>query len=134
MNREKKITTRVSYGNALAALGEKKEAIALMRTIPGMTIISPTDDVEAKAAVEAAILTSAMKTGKVVTVEEHSVIGGLGSAVADVVSAKNAAKVLKIGVQDIFGQSGSGMELIKEYGLNSESIFKKIKDFLSDSE
>lgn len=105
-----------------------------MRTIPGMTIISPADDVEAKAAVEAAILTSAMKTGKVVTVEEHSVIGGLGSAVADVVSAKNAAKVLKIGVQDIFGQSGSGMELIKEYGLNSESIFKKIKDFLSDSE
>lgn len=192
------------------------EDIALMRTIPGMTIISPADDVEAKAAVEAAyhhqgpvylrfgrmpvpvinevpdykfelgkavllkegtdvsivatglcvaealeaaeelekeginaevinihtikpldegvILTSAKKTGKVVTVEEHSVIGGLGSAVADVISAKNAAKVLKIGVQDIFGQSGSGAELIKEYGLDSESILKKIKGFLCDKE
>lgn len=192
------------------------EDIALMRTIPGMTVISPADDVEAKAAVEAAyhhqgpvylrfgrmpvpvinevpdykfelgkavllkegtdvsivatglcvaealeaaeeleeeginaevinihtikpldegvILTSAKKTGKVVTVEEHSVIGGLGSAVADVISAKNAAKVLKIGVQDIFGQSGSGAELIKEYGLDSESILKKIKGFLCDKE
>ena len=192
------------------------EDIALMRTIPGMTIISPADDVEAKAAVEAAyhhqgpvylrfgrmpvpvinevpdykfelgkavllkegtdvsivatglcvaealeaaeelekeginaevinihtikpldeaaILTSAKKTGKVVTVEEHSVIGGLGSAVADVISAKNAAKVLKIGVQDIFGQSGSGAELIKEYGLDSESILKKIKGFLCEKE
>lgn len=192
------------------------EDIALMRTIPGMTVISPVDDVEAKAAVEAAyhhqgpvylrfgrmpvpvinevpdykfelgkavllkegtdvsivatglcvaealeaaeelekeginaevinihtikpldeaaILTSAKKTGKVVTVEEHTVIGGLGSAVADVISAKNAAKVLKIGVQDIFGQSGSGAELIKEYGLDSESILKKIKGFLCDKE
>ena len=192
------------------------EDIALMRTIPGMTVISPADDVEAKAAVEAAyhhqgpvylrfgrmpvpvinevpdykfelgkavllkegtdvsivatglcvaealeaaeelekeginaevinihtikpldeaaILTSAKKTGKVVTVEEHSVIGGLGSAVADVISAKNAAKVLKIGVQDIFGQSGSGAELIKEYGLDSESILKKIKGFLCEKE
>ena len=81
---------------------------------------------------EEAILQSAFKTKRVITIEEHSVIGGLGSAVADVISAKNAARVLKIGVEDIFGQSGSGRELIKEYGLDSESIQEKAKNFLKE--
>ena len=188
------------------------EDIALMRTIPGMVVINPSDDVEAKAAVEAAyehqgpvylrfgrlavpvindnpdyrfelgkavtlregtdvtiiatglpvseslaaaeklaadgisaevinihtikpldeeaVLEAARKTGKVVTVEEHSVIGGLGSAVCDVIAREAAAKVLKIGINDTFGESGPAVELIKKYGLDSDSIYTKVKEFL----
>ena len=188
------------------------EDIALMRTIPGMVVINPSDDVEAKAAVvaayehqgpvylrfgrlavpvindyegykfeigkaitlregkdvtiiasgltvaesleaakmlaedgidagvinmhtikpldEAAVLEAANKTGKIVTVEEHSVIGGLGSAVCDVVAAAQAAKVMKIGIYDVFGESGPAAQLIKKYGLDAESIYKKVKEFV----
>ncbi len=187
------------------------EDIALMRTIPGMTVIVPSDDVEAKAAVKAAyehqgpcylrfgrlavpvindrpdykfelgkgvvlregkdvtiiasglpvsncleaaeklaadgidaevinihtikpldeelVLASAKKTGKVVTVEEHSVIGGLGSAVCDCLSEKAPTKVLKIGVNDVFGESGPAVELVAKYGLDTESIYQKVKSF-----
>ena len=189
------------------------EDIALMRTIPGMVVINPADDVEARAAVRAAyehqgpvylrfgrlavpvindrpdykfelgkgvvlregkdltiiatglpvsncleaaeklaadgidakvinihtikpldedlVIASAQKTGKVVTVEEHSVIGGLGSAVCDALSEKAPTKVMKIGVYDRFGESGPGADLIKKYELDAESIYKKVKGFLS---
>ncbi|HJC82124.1 MAG TPA: transketolase family protein [Candidatus Anaerostipes avicola] len=188
------------------------EDIALMRTIPGMTVIVPSDDVEARAAVKAAaemdgpvymrfgrlavpvindtadykfeigkgtvlkegtdvaiianglcvaealeaakkleadginakvinmatvkpldeelVLEAAKETGKVVTVEEHSVIGGLGSAVCDVLSEKLPTPVLKIGINDVFGHSGPAVELIKEFGLDGDSIAKKVKDFV----
>ncbi len=188
------------------------EDIAVMRTIPGMTVIVPSDDVEAKAAVKAAaemdgpvymrfgrlavpvindtadykfeigkgtvlkegtdvaiianglcvaealeaakkleadginakvinmatvkpldeelVLAAAKETGKVVTVEEHSVIGGLGSAVCDVLSEKLPTPVLKIGVNDVFGHSGPAVELIKEFGLDGDSIAQKVKDFV----
>lgn len=188
------------------------EDIALMRTIPGMTVIVPSDDVEAKAAVEAAyeldgpvylrfgrlacpvindnagykfeigkgiilkegidltivatglevgfaleaaeklaadgvnaevinihtikpldeelILASAKKTGKVVTVEEHSVIGGLGSAVCDVLSEKMPAPVKKIGVYDEFGESGPAVELLAKYKLDGAGIYEQIKAWL----
>lgn len=188
------------------------EDIALMRTIPGMVVINPSDDVEAKAAVFAAyehqgpvylrfgrlavpvindnpdykfelgkgivlregkdvtiiatglevaesleaaemlakdginakvvnihtikpldeelILEAAKETGKVVTVEEHSVIGGLGSAVCEVLSEKLPTPVLKIGVMDVFGESGPAKELIKKYGLDAESIYAKVKAFV----
>ena len=185
------------------------EDIALMRTIPGMTVIVPSDDIEAKAAVKAAaamegpvymrfgrlavpvindedykfeigkgkvlregtdvaiianglcvaesldaaeklaaeginaqvinmatvkpldtelVLEAAKATGKVVTVEEHSVIGGLGSAVCDVLSEQLPTPVLKIGVNDVFGHSGPAVELIKEFGLDGDSIAAKVKD------
>ena len=189
------------------------EDVALMRTIPGMTVIVPSDDIEAKAAVKAAIdfegpcylrfgrlavpvindnddykfeigkgivlregkvitliasglevaetleaakmleadgidakvinihtikpldyeliLAAAKETGKVVTIEEHSVIGGLGSAVCDLLSEKLPTKVLKIGVQDTFGESGPAVELIKKYGLDGASIYEKVKAFLA---
>ena len=188
------------------------EDIALMRTIPGMTVIVPSDDIEARAAVRAAleyngpvylrfgraavpvindkpgykfeigkgvklregkdvtivatgicvdsavnaaellaadgisaevinihtikpidkdiILESAKKTGKVVTVEEHSVIGGLGSAVCDVLAENLPTPVKKIGVQDVFGESGSAAELVKKFGLDGESVYKTVKDFV----
>ena len=69
----------------------------------------------------------AEKTGNIVTTEEHSVIGGLGSAVCDVVAQKAPAKVLKIGVNDVFGESGPAKTLIAKYGLDAESIYNKVK-------
>ncbi|MBR4430232.1 MAG: transketolase family protein [Clostridiales bacterium] len=185
------------------------EDVALMRTIPGMTVIVPSDDIEAKAAVMAAaetegpfymrfgraavpvindnpdykfevgkavvikdgtdivifangvcvaeamgaadmlaadgisaavvnvhtvkpidkdtILEFAKKTGRVFTAEEHSVIGGLGSAVCDVLSENYPVKVTKIGVYDRFGKSGPAGALMKEFQLDAEGIYKQIK-------
>ena len=79
---------------------------------------------------EELVVASAKETGKVVTVEEHSVIGGLGSAVCDVLSEKAPTKVMKIGVNDVYGESGPALELIKKYGLDAESIYTKIKAFV----
>ena len=76
------------------------------------------------------LVVEAAKVGKIVTVEEHSVIGGLGSAVCDVVAQKAPAKVLKIGVNDVFGESGPAAELIKKYGLDAEGIYNKVKAFV----
>ena len=188
------------------------EDISLMRTIPGMIVACPSDDIEAKAMVEAAyehvgpvymrfgrlavpvindnpdykfelgkgivlregkdltiianglcvapsleaaaklaeegieakvinihtikpldeelVVAAAKETGKVVTVEEHSVIGGLGSAVCDVLSEQLPTPVLKIGVNDVFGHSGPAVELIKEFGLDGDSIAAKVKEFV----
>ena len=63
------------------------------------------------------------------TVEEHSVIGGLGGAVAEVLSEKAPTKMLRIGVNDVFGESGA-VKLLEKYGLDAEGIYKKIKDFV----
>ncbi len=185
------------------------EDIALMRTIPGMTIINPADDVEARAAVEAAInidgpvylrfgrlaapifndaatykfelgkgitlregkdvtiiatglmvseaieaakqleaegidarvinihtikpidkeiiCKAAEETGLIVTVEEHSVIGGMGSAVADVVTENKPVPVVKMGVNDEYGHSGPATELLKEFGLCADNIAATVK-------
>jgi transketolase len=183
-----------------------------MRTIPGMTIINPSDDVEARAAVRAAyemegpvylrfgrlavpvindtpdykfeigkgvtlregtdltiiatglevnealeatklleadgistqvinihtikpldgdlVAAAAAKTGKVVTVEEHSIIGGLGSAVAEVLAERQPAKLLRIGVEDRFGESGPALKLLEKYELDAAGIYKKIKAWM----
>ena len=188
------------------------EDLALMRTIPGMVVMCPSDDVEAKAAVRAAveyegpvylrfgrsavpvindrpeysfkigkgevlregtdvtivatgicvataleaaeklaadgvsaevinictikpldeelIIASAKKTGKVVTAEEHSVIGGLGSAVCDALCKSVPTPVCKIGMQDVFGESGAANALVEKYGLDGEGIYKQVKEFL----
>ena len=75
------------------------------------------------------VIAAAKETGKVVTVEEHSVIGGLGSAVCDTLSEKCPTKVMKIGINDTFGESGPAVELVKKYGLDAESIYEKVKAF-----
>ncbi len=75
------------------------------------------------------ILNSISKTGKVVTVEEHSIIGGLGSAVAELTAEKLPTKMLKIGINDRFGQSGKADELFKHYGLDQNSVVKRIREF-----
>ena len=185
------------------------EDIALMRTIPGMVVINPCDDVEARAAVKAAyehvgpvylrfgrlaapiindeatykfeigkgvelrdgkdctiiatglcvgealaaaetlaakgidaqvinihtikpldeelVLAAAEKTGRIFTVEEHSVIGGLGDAVAAVLSEKCPTKLTKIGVNDVFGESGPAVELLHKYELDAEGIAKRVE-------
>ena len=68
--------------------------------------------------------------GNVVTVEEHSVIGGLGDAVADVLMGKVCCKFRKIGVNDQFGQSGKAADVLREYGLTADQIAAKIKETL----
>ena len=187
------------------------EDIALMRTIPGMVVICPSDDIEARAAVEAAyehkgpvylrfgrlavpvindnpdykfelgkgvvlregkdvtivttglpvsnclaaaaklaadgieakvinmhtikpldkelIIAAAKETGKVVTVEEHSIIGGLGSAVCDALAEEAPTKVMKIGINDTYGESGPALELIEKYGLDADTIYKRVRPF-----
>ena len=74
------------------------------------------------------IIESAKKTGAIVTVEEHSVIGGLGSAVSDVVSENYPVLVKKIGINDVFGQSGKPKQLMEDYGLTVENIINKVKE------
>lgn len=188
------------------------EDMALMRTIPDMVILNPSDDVEAKAAVEAAylhdgpvylrfgrlavpvindkpdykfeigkgivlregkdvtifatglcvnealqaaeklaadgidakvinihtikpldeelVVKAAKETGKVVTVEEHSVIGGLGGAVAEVLAEKAPTKMLRIGINDVFGESGPAVKLLEKYGIDAAGIYAKVKEFV----
>ena len=77
------------------------------------------------------VIASAKKTGKVVTVEEHSIIGGLGSAVCEVLCEEAPTKVLRIGVEDRFGESGPALELLHKYELDAEGIYKKVKNFLN---
>ena len=79
---------------------------------------------------EELVVKAAKETGKVVTVEEHSVIGGLGGAVAEVLSEKAPTKMLRIGVNDVFGESGPAVKLLEKYGLDAEGIYKKIKEFV----
>ena len=81
--------------------------------------------------IDAACVTEwAEKCGKVITVEEHSVIGGLGDAVADVLMGHVACKFRKIGVNDQFGQSGKAADVLREYGLTADQIAEKIKQTL----
>lgn len=77
------------------------------------------------------IAASAKKTGKVVTVEEHSVIGGLGSAVCDALAELCPTPVKKLGMQDVYGESGSASELVHKYGLDGEGVAAAVKEFLN---
>lgn len=210
-----KLNVKIGATHAGISVGEDgathqcNEDIALMRTIPGMVVINPADDVEARAAVYAAfehegpvymrfgrlavpvindnpdykfelgkgitlkdgkdmtiiatglcvcesleaakmlaadgidarvinihtikpldeelVVKAAQETGRIFTVEEHSIIGGLGSAVCDALAEKAPTKVTKIGVEDTYGESGPAVELIHKYGLDVEGIYKKIK-------
>lgn len=78
-----------------------------------------------------AVIAAAKETGRIVTVEEHSVIGGLGSAVCDVLSENYPTKVKKIGINDRYGESGPAVELVHKYGLDGEGIYKSVKEFLA---
>ena len=75
------------------------------------------------------LVKAAQETGKIVTVEEHSVIGGLGGAVAEVLSEQCPVKMLRIGMNDVFGESGPAVQLLEKYGLDAEGIYQKTKAF-----
>ena len=116
------IATGLPVNNCLEA-AEKLAADGIDAKVINIHTIKPLD--------EELVAAAAMETGKVVTVEEHSVIGGLGSAVCDVICEKAPARVLKIGINDVFGESGPALELIEKYGLDAKSIYKKVKDFVN---
>ena len=79
---------------------------------------------------EELVVAAAKECGKVVTAEEHSIIGGLGGAVCELLSEKCPVPVLRIGVKDVFGESGPAKELIAKYGLDAKSIYEKVKAFV----
>jgi transketolase len=72
----------------------------------------------------------AVETGLIITAEEHSIIGGLGSAVAETVAESNPVPVVKVGVNDVFGHSGPAVDLLKEFGLSAENLYKTTKSAL----
>ena len=116
------VATGLMVGYALEA-AEKLAADGINAEVINIHTIKPLD--------EDIIVESAKKTGKVVTVEEHSVIGGLGSAVCDALSSKLPTKVTKLGVQDVFGHSGPAVELLKEFKLDGEGIYQQVKETLA---
>ena len=115
------VATGICVDSALGA-AEKLAADGIDAEVVNICTIKPLD--------EAIIIESAKKTGKVVTVEEHSVIGGLGSAVCDCLSANLPTPVKKIGMQDVFGESGSAAALVAKYGLDAEGVYKSVKEFM----
>ena len=115
------IATGLPVNNSLEA-AEKLASEGIEAKVINIHTIKPLD--------EDLIIAAAKETGKVVTVEEHSVIGGLGSAVCDVLSEKLPTKVMKIGINDVYGESGPALELLKKYGLDADSIYRRIKGFV----
>ena len=115
------IATGIVVESAMEA-AKKLEAEGVSAEVINIHTIKPID--------EELVVASAKKTGKVVTVEEHSVIGGLGSAVCDVICSYNPVPVLKIGVQDEFGTSASAAVLMKEYKLDADGVYEQVKAFL----
>ena len=111
----------ISNGDILQEVikaGEMLKKNGIDAEIINMPVIKPLDT--------ETIINTAQKTGYVVTVENHSVIGGLGSAVCEVLSKENPTFVQRIGIEDVFGQSGNPKELLKYYELDAEGIFKRI--------
>ena len=104
----------VQAGEALAEMG-------INAMIINMSTVKPLDN--------ALVLEAARKCGKVITCEEHSVVGGLGEAVCSLLSEQLPTPVRRIGVQDTFGESGPAAELLKKYGLTAENIVAVAKDF-----
>ncbi|MGN0360273.1 MAG: transketolase family protein [Hominisplanchenecus sp.] len=124
--REGKDLTIVATGLPVAACLEAAEKLAedgIDAKVINIHTIKPLD--------EELIIEAAKQTGKVVTVEEHSVIGGLGSAVCDCLSEKAPVRVMKIGINDVFGESGPAVALLHKYGLDAEGIYSKVKSFLA---
>ena len=111
------VATGICVDSALGA-AEKLAADGIDAEVVNICTIKPLD--------EELIIASAKKTGKVVTVEEHSVIGGLGDAVASAVIGHGVEKFQKIGINDVFGQSGKPIDLLKEYELTGPQIAEKI--------
>ena len=115
------IATGIMVEAALEAKGELAKEGINARVI-NIHTIKPID--------EELIIKAAKETGVIVTAEEHSIIGGLGSAVAEVVSENCPVPVLRVGVKDTFGESGKPNELLEKYGLTSNDIVNKVKEVI----
>ena len=116
------IATGVMVEAALEAYNILAEEGIKVRVI-NMHTIKPID--------ESVIISAARETGVIVTAEEHSIIGGLGSGVAEVVTGNCPVPVLRVGIKDVFGESGKPAELLKAYGLTAEDIVKAVKQGIS---
>ena len=114
------IANGLMVNEALVAAEELKEA-GIDAMVINMATIKPLD--------EELVLAAAKKCGKIITCEEHSIIGGLGEAVCGVLSEKLPTPVKRIGVNDEFGHSGPAAALLKQFGLCSENIVKVAKEF-----
>lgn len=112
------IATGLMVNEALMAYEELK-AEGINARVVNMATIKPID--------RELVIESAKKTGVIVTAEEHNVIGGLGSAVAEVVCETVPVPVLRVGVEDTFGKSGPAVQLLHEFGLDSANIVAKCK-------
>ncbi|MFR5170484.1 MAG: transketolase family protein [Clostridium paraputrificum] len=115
----------IATGIMVEAALEAKEELAkegINARVINIHTIKPID--------EELIIKAAKETGVIVTAEEHSVIGGLGSAVAEVVSENCPVPVLRVGVKDTFGESGKPNELLEKYGLTSNDIVNKVKEVI----
>ncbi len=111
------IATGLCVSEALAA-AETLAAEGISAQVINIHTIKPLD--------EALVIAAAEKTGRIFTVEEHSIIGGLGAAVAEVLSEKRPTKLTRIGVKDTFGESGPAKELLHKYELDAEGIAKRV--------
>ena len=116
------VCTGFETGQALQAAEELEKENIHTRVIHIHTIKPIDQEILVKAAKE---------TGLIITCEEHSIYGGLGSAVSEVVSEQHPCKVVKVGIQDTFGESGKPMELIEKYGLSAQHIVTVVKEQLS---
>lgn len=114
------VATGILVNSALAA-AEKLAAEGVSAEVINIHTIKPLDT--------ELIVKSAKKTGKVVTAEEHSVIGGLGSAVCEALSELCPTPVCRIGINDVFGESGSAAALLVKYGLDGEGVYRRVKEF-----
>ena len=124
--REGTDATVVACGLMVSAALEAADALAaegISVEVVNMHTIKPLD--------EDTLLASAAKTGHVVTVEEHSVIGGLGEACAAVLCEKSPVPMRRVGVQDVYGESGPALELLDKYGLNAEGIAAAVREVLA---
>ena len=122
--REGKDLTIIANGLCVAPALEAAEKLAadgIDVKVINIHTIKPLD--------EELVVAAAKETGKVVTVEEHSIIGGLGGAVCECLAEKAPVPVKRIGIHDVFGESGPAVELLHKYGLDAEGIYTQIKDF-----
>lgn len=115
------IATGICVDSALRA-EEMLRADGIDAEIINIHTIKPLD--------EELVVASARKTGKIVTVEEHSVIGGLGSAVCDCICKNYPVPVMKVGIQDVFGTSASADELMRRFRLDGQGVYEQVKEFL----
>lgn len=116
------VATGLLVNEALQA-AEQLQAEGIAARVINMATIKPIDrDILVQAAKE---------TGAIVTAEEHNVIGGLGSAVAEVIGETVPVPVLRVGVEDTFGQSGPAAELLKLYGLSAQGVVNKVHKALA---